>query len=334
MGNAEIQRAKLLILRDVLSRYTDDDHPLSAAELSDLLFERGVRAERKSIYDDLNALSAYGCDILKTRFPKQGVCLGERKFEFAEIRLLIDAVLTAPFITAKKTQDLVKKLESFLSVYQAEEMALHVAASERIKFENEEIYYTIDAVHAAIHQKKKIKFEYHHRVISNGKAELDAGREFILSPYALLWSNDRYYLVGNYEKYDNIVNYRLDRMRRVEITGEESRPFSEVSSYGDYFDVSDYLRKSVNMYGGEQDSVELRCKNDFLEIVLDRFGSDIVIQADGKKHFVAQLKVYISEGLREWLVQYGDRATVLSPASLREEIREKIAAIRAAYFEQ
>lgn len=331
MEHAQLQRAKLLVLRDILSRYTDDDHPLSAGELADLLAEQGIRAERKSVYSDLDVLAAYGCDVFKTRLPKQGVCLGEREFELAEIRLLIDAVLTAPFITTKKTQELVDKLKAFLSIYQAEEMDSQVFVDERVKFENEEIYYTIDTIHRAIHQQKKIRFQYHHRVIEDGRAALDAGREFLISPYALLWSNDKYYLVGNYEKYDNVINYRLDRMKHVELTGEKSRSFREVTPYRRYFDVADYLRKSVNMYAGEQAGVELRCENSFLEVLLDKFGSDVSIRSDGTEHFVARFKVYVSAGLIEWLMQYGDRAVVREPVSLREEIQKKLAAFRAAY---
>ncbi len=327
-GNAKM---KLLFVFKLLRKYSDDEHPVSAVELCRLLEQEGIGTERKSVYRDLDALTKFGVDIVYTRSPRQGFFIAKRDFELAEVRLLMDAVLTAPFITNKKTADLTDKLCELLSCHQAETVLKQIYVDQRIKFDNEEIYYNIDAINRAVAQHKKVSFSYHHRVIADRKAQLDEGREFIISPYALLWANDKYYLAGNYEKYDTISNYRLDRMKRIALTAMEARPFREVCSYRDYFDTADYLRRTFNMYNGEQQRIALRCSNNLLETIIDKFGGDIEFSCHDSNAFTVRTSVYVSDGLIEWLLQYGDRVIVLSPQTLKDEMLKRIEAMQAAY---
>ena len=206
-----------------------------------------------------------------------------------------------------------------------------IYVEQRVKFENEEIYYTIDAINRAIAVNKQISFLYHHRIIVDKKAKLDKGREFRISPYALLWENDKYYLAGNYGKYNTVSNYRLDRMKHAAVTDVDSRPFSEVSPYRQYFDAADYLRKTFNMYNGEQEMIELRCANGILEAVIDKFGSEIEFCCHDENAFTVRAHVCVSDGLVEWLLQYGGRITVQSPSRLRQEIIRQINGLNTAY---
>lgn len=331
MANNGNSKIKLLLLLELLNRFSDEEHPLSSGEICELLKKKGVPGERKSIYRDIAVLTEYGVDIISTRSPKPGFFIAKRDFELPEVRLLLDAVLTAPFITNKKTAELTGKLRELLSCYQAENVFKQVYVDQRIKFENEEIYYNIDAVNRAISSNRQITFMYHHRIIVEQKAQLDKGREFRISPYALLWANDKYYLAGNYDKYDTVGNFRLDRMKHVVMTKQDSRPFSEVSPYRNYFDTADYLRKSFNMYNGEQEMIELRCANNILEAVVDKFGSEIEFSCHDENAFTVRAHVYVSDGLIEWLLQYGDRIVVQSPIRLRQEMIRKINGLREAY---
>lgn len=331
MDSSGKSKMKALMLYEILKKYSDEEHPLNSAELCELLRERGISAERKSVYRDITALTEYGADIIRTRSPKKGFFIAKREFELPEVRLLMDAVLTAPFITAKKTADLTGKLRELLSCYQAEGVCKQIYVDERIKFENEEIYYNIDAINRAIANNRKIAFRYHRRFISNHTAELDEGKEFVISPYALLWSNDKYYLAGNYQKYDNVSNYRLDRIRRVEVLDTTSRPFSEVSSYKEHFDSADYLRKTFNMYYGEPEPIELRCSNTLLDTITDRFGSEIELSCHDENAFTVRARVYVSDGLIEWLLQYGNRIVVQSPQKLKQEMMLRIRQMQEAY---
>ena len=334
MANIEKSKQKLLLLLDILMKYTDEDHPLAAAELCEQLMQKGILTERKTIYRDVSALSDCGFEILHTRLPKPGYFLASRDFELAEVRLLMDAVLAAPFITSKKTLELTGKLRNLLSCFQADKVFKQVYVEQRIKFENEEIYYIIDALNTAISNKKKIQFCYYHRVILDNQVQFDEGREFVISPYALIWSNDKYYLAGNYDKYDTVGNYRLDRMKHITITHEDVRPISEVSSYKDFFDVSDYLKKSFNMYNGEQEQIELYCANSILETIVDKFGSNLSFVRKDDEHFCVQANVCVSDGLIEWLMQYGNRIIVNKPNSLRERLVDKIKEVSVSYHIQ
>ncbi len=324
-------KLKILYLYKILYQYSDEEHPLSTKELCEKLMEWGIEGERKSIYRDISVLKEFGADIISTRIPKSGFFLARRRFELPEVRLLLDAVLTAPFITNKKTTRLTGKLRELLSCYQAEDVWKQIYIDQRVKFTNEEIYYNIDAINRAISENKKISFQYYHKIIFNQTVVPDEGKEFIVSPYALLWSNDKYYLAGNYQKYDDIANFRLDRINKVVILEESARSFSEVSPYPDYFDSADYLRKSFNMYNGEQALIELKCSNKILETILDKFGSDMEIGNCDSDSFTVRVRACYSDGLIEWLLQYGDRIIVQKPQTLRQEMLQRIEQLNAAY---
>ncbi len=325
------QKIKLLYIVDILKKYTDEDHPITATEICEKLASNGVSAERKAIYDDIAQLIDYGYDIIKTRTPRNGFFLASREFEIPEISLLIDAVKTAKFISAKKTRVLVAKLEKMLSVYQAKKGDKSVFIDYSEKSHNEEIFYSIDTISRAIAAQKKISLKY-------GVRELKANREIvinyktrIISPYALTWQEDRYYLIGNYDKYDNLIHLRLDRMRAVEILDDKSRHFSEVTAYTDSFDVVDYTKKLFGMFGGDFEEIDLRCSKDILEMVTDRFSENLFIRNVTDEHFSITVKAAVSEGLVTWIMNYGDKIKVLKPQSLIEKIKFRAETITNLY---
>ena len=331
MPENDAGRIRILALWKLLVRLTDEGHPLSAEELAKLLGERGIPAGRKTIYRDLAALRAHGADLLFTRRPRAGFFLASRDFELPEVRLLIDAVRAAPFITEKKTAELTEKLRGLLSEHQARETAGQAHVEARPKFDNEEIYYSIDTIGRAVAQKKKISFFYHHNAIAGNRIVRDGGRRFVISPYALIWDSDKYYVAGNYEKYDSVSVWRLDRIRRAEATPQDARPFSEVSDYRDFFDAADYAAKTFHLHHGERRTVELRCAESALDPLLDKFGSRLRIRGRDGGFFTVKAAVYAGEGLVEWLLQFGDRITVLAPETLRVQVARRARTIAAAY---
>lgn len=328
------QKLKLISMIDLLKKYSDEEHPLSAPELIKLLKARGINCERKYIYSVIESLIDYGFDINRTYKPKQGFYLGQREFELAEIKILIDAVASAPFITLKKSKELVKKLQSQLSIYQSCAVDRGISLGNKTKVANEEIYYTINNINEAICSNRKIKFTYYHTIIKDNRIVSDEGKEFLVSPYALIWSNDRYYLVCNYSKYNNISHYRVDRIKKVVITDEVSRSCSEVSPYksNEDFDIADYMKKAFGMFGGEEESVELICDNSLLEVIADRFGSDIKIQKYSSQQFKVCFSIFMNKTLISWLVDNADKVYVKSPAKLRGLVKDKILNIYNAYF--
>lgn len=331
MAGNPLQKQKLLYLLDILKHKTDEEHPLNATELCEELAKSDILAERKSIYKDIQVLEEYGYEILSTRSPKVGFYMADRDFELAEVRLLMDAVQSAGFITQKKTKELLAKLHRLVSDYQGTDLRNQVYVDSRIKNTNEEIYYNIDHINTAISAGKKISLRYTRRRMEDGAKTQEASKSMVISPYALLWSNDHYYLVGNNEKYDDLIHMRLDRMKSVKMLEEEdARPFSEVSSYTNFFDIADYAKKAFNMYGGAVMTVELRCPNEIAEEVFDRFGSKVPVRASDENHFVFKTNAMLSEGLVSWITSFGT-IEVLAPRELREMVCNRIEGLNRLY---
>ncbi len=325
------QKLKLLYIVDILRKYSDEDHPISAAEICSKLSLFNVTAERKSVYNDIEQLIFYGYDIIKTRTPKTGFFLASREFEIPEISLLTDAVKTAKFISAKKTRELISKLEAMQSVYQLNSLNKGIYFDVDSKTKNEEIYYTIDTVSRAIENKKQIKFEYNIRTINENKEITISSSQKIISPYAMTWQDDHYYLIGNYEKYDNLIHLRIDRMHKVEITDKNSRSFSEVSDYKSVFDVADYTKRLFGMYTGNIENIELKCSREILEQVVDRFGDSIFITKLTDKTFNINYKAVVSEALVTWIINFGNKIEAVSPENLRKMVKERLISVIELY---
>ncbi len=331
MANTANQKLRLLYVLEYIKNESDENHPVTTAEIIEFLEKQGIGAERRSIYDSIETLKDYGYDIISVGTPKKGYCLVSRDFEPAEIFLLTGAVQSAGFISRKKTEQLVSKLEKLLSREEAKEISRQVFIYDRNKASNEEIFYSIDKAARAIKQNKKISLKYLKRRFSGGKIGFEE-RELTVSPYAVLWANDHYYLVGNIAKYDNLIHLRIDRMKGVGILDENRRHFSEVSEYKNVFDIADYSKKSFNMFGGELCDVTLRCAPRLLDQVVDRFGENVFITGEDEDGFTFSTRVLVSEGLISWVLQYGDSVEVRSPLSLREMITERIEKLRKLYF--
>ncbi len=324
-------KTKTLYIFKYLTQYSDENNPLSTTELIALLAEDGIKCERKSIYDDVKTLNAVGFNIISAVSPKRGFFMASRNFELPEVRLLIDAVSSVGFITPEKTDVLVKKLESLVSKNQAAELGSQVYVDSDTKCDNEEIYYVIDALHEAIINKRKVKFVYKRRKIDKEHRKAYTEKTFTVSPYALIWKEDHYYLVCNNAKYDNLMNLRLDRMRKIQTLDELARPVNEVSEYENNFDVSDYSAKMFNMFSGESGTVKLLCDLDIREEIMDRFGAKIPLTAVDTEHFETTFEAALSDGLVSWIMKFGGQIKVLEPQSLADAVKEKAQTIAALY---
>lgn len=325
------QKVKLLYIIKILTEFTDEEHPLSATEICEKLASYDVTAERKAIYDDINCLIDFGYDIIQTRVPKNGYFLASRDFELPEVFLLVDAVRTAKFISEKKTRELTKKLDKLLSRYQSMNGLRGIYIDGSNKTHNEELFYNIDRINTAIQSGKKIKFTYSKKVLREGREIAFESKTRIVSPYAMTWQFDYYYLIGNYDKYNNLMNLRIDRIHSVEILDEPVRHFSEVSDYRDTFDVADYTKKLFGMFGGNMQDVKLRCNNKILEQVTDRFGDSIFITNVTDETFDFTIKAAVSDALVTWITNYTDMIEVLKPDELRQKIVDRAKGILYLY---
>lgn len=332
MAEKGYTKLKLLYIKQYLEKYSDEEHLIKAEELMEMLADKGIACERKSIYADINALKSYGVDIAT---EKRGYHILARDFELPELRLLMDAVQAADFISAKKSKELINKISTLCSKNQAAVLEKQVYIENRNKCTNEEIYYNIDLVNKAIVHKKKIAFTYIKRQIDDSKKEIVSKEKHLtVSPYALIWSNDHYYLVSNNSKYNNLMHTRIDRMKRVKIIDEAARSFAEVSPYRNFFDSADYSGKLFNMFSGDTQKLKLRCCDSILEEMVDRFGDECDISKstyDVSNTFELETSCVCSEGLVSWLMQFGSKVEVIRPESLKQDIKEKAQAIIDIY---
>lgn len=332
MSNQYNQKLKILYLLKDLLENSDENHPIDAEELMLYLHNRGIDCERKSIYRDIAILKEFGYDILKTKTPKSGYYIGVRDFELAEVRLLCDAVSAANFISKKKTKQLLGKIYTLASKSQADKIKNQVYVDSRPKSANEQIYYTIDKLDTAIQSNCQVEIVYRKRKISNSnRAEYEEKRHTV-SPYALIWSNDHYYLVGNNRNYTNLMVTRVDRIKSVEILNYTPRiKFSDVSEYKNSFDSADFANKHFNMFAGESQEIELVCDNSIVENILDRFGEGTKIKKFSDEKFKINVELAVNDGLVSWILQFGKNIEVKSPPELKKMVLERIEEINSVY---
>lgn len=326
-----ISKERILYVYKFLFSKSDENHPLSTTDLIELLERASIHCNKKSIYADIETLKSFGYDIIKIEKPKRGYFLSSRTFELPEVRLLIDAVQSATFITPKKTQELLHKLETLTSSYEAKELMNQIYIDNRIKCNNEHIYYSIDCLHSAIIKKKKVSFTYIHKAINLKTNSALKERNFVVSPYALVWNNDHYYLICNYEKYNNTMNLRIDKIKKIQVLQENSRPFSEVTDYKDFFDTADYVKKQFNMFTGVTEEVILLCDLSLLDTITDQFGDDAAITIHDQKNLQIKVDAAVSDGLVSWIMQYGDKIKILAPYSLITLFKNRLTRINKLY---
>lgn len=322
------QKLKILVILDILRKYSDEENPICATDICEKLSEYGISAERKSVYTDIAELCDYGYDIIKC---KKGYFLASREFEEPEIHLLCDAVRTANFITAKKTTELVNKLSSMLSVNQASRLEKGIYFDSESKCTNEQIYYTIHKICEAISNKKQMEVEYGVRKLTQNRSIEYTTKKMVINPYALTWQDDHYYLICNHSKYNNLMHLRLDRIYSSELLETKARYFGEVSEYTDYFNIADYTKKLFGMHGGSEIEIELRCSEKIIEPIIDRFSERIFIKnvADGEFSFTA--KAVLSEALVTFIINFGENIRVEKPQILRDMVKERAEKVYKIY---
>lgn len=311
-------RLKILYLYKIFLDKTDEQHYLTMSDIVNQLKLYGISAGRKALYEDIEALKAYGLDIITIKGRVSAYYVASRDFELPELKLLADAVSSSRFLTEKKSSELLKKIENLSSVHEAKQIQRQVYVTNRVKAMNERIYLNVDVIHRAIAENKKIRFRYFDYNIQKKKTYRAGSR--ICSPYALAWDDERYYLIAYYDNRQTISNFRIDRMESVEIVDEKAVPKPE------NFIVADYMNSSFSMFSGTTQDVKLRFDNQLINAVIDRFGKGITIFPDGDSHFTVRVKVKAEhpEPFFGWLFQFGTMAEIIEPCELRDRYIEML----------
>lgn len=313
MPRSQKQKLKLLYLMRAFMEKTDEKHSLTMAELIGELERYDIRAERKSIYDDIECLKLFGFDILYRKEQPAGYYLASREFELPELKLLVDIVQSSKFLTIRKSEELIHKLENLLSHYEAVQLQRQVYVKDRIKMMNESIYYNVDRIHEAISENKQLVFQYFEWTPSKKVRKKKQGALYKVSPWALLWAEENYYLVGYDSSVSMVRHYRVDRMLSISIAGD----CREGKEHFENFDVADFTRKTFGMFGGEECRVGLLFENQLAGVVIDRFGKEIFMHPVDEGHFMIHMQICISAPFFGWLATLGRGVEITEPETVR-----------------
>lgn len=326
MAKRENQKHKLFRLLEILMRQTDEEHGLSINEIISRLDKYGISSERKSIYSDFLTLEELGFPVshLPTRPPRYK--LDYKIFEIAELKMLVDAVQSSKFITAKKSKEIIDKLAIFAGEHGKLELSRQVYVEDKLKTDNKSSIYSIDAIHNAINKKTKLTFKYFDYNYKKEKVFHKDGNLYTVYPCALIWDDEKYYLVAYDEDAERIKNFRVDKMQEVTSTDSLYPSVSEVES----FEPSQYSKKIFGMYGGTEQLVTIECREKLAGVMIDRFGTDIrFIKTDFGFRFT--LRVMVSPTFFAWILGFGADIRILSPLTLREELLAHVSLITENY---
>ena len=308
------KKLKILYLAKYLTERTDEAHPASVGDLIGYLEGLGIPAERKAIYDDLELLETFGMDIVRVRGKSHGYYLGQREFELPELKLLIDVVQASPFLTAKKSMDLIAKLEGLASAAQAGSLRRQVYVLNRVKTHNEQLYYNIDGINQAIQDDRRIRFRYFDWAADGGREYRRAGAFYEEAPVALCVDRN-YYLIAYRAEEGKYVHFRVDRMSDLAVSPEARPPLPEG------FDLASYVRTIFDMHSGDPQWVTLELDRSLLNVAMDRFGREAHYRKGGGNRVIVSAQVEVSPTFLSWVLCFGGQARILEPPAAREALQ-------------
>lgn len=314
MARSYDQKLKILYIWDYLQKNSHEDHPVRARELVEMLEKKQIRCERKTVYSDIATLQEFGVDILSVPGKNGGFYIASRNFEMPELKLLIDAVQSSRYLTEAKSRELIGKLCQQVGEHEAGLLKRNVFVSGRVKSMNETIYYSVNDIQEAISHNSQITFRYFDWDLNGSRVFRE--KPYVASPYGLCQDNENCYLLA-YSPRHGITSYRVDRMVGITLTGEKRIPCPELTGAA----FTEHANKLFQMFSGDAVNVKLRFHRSLLNVVIDRFGRDIMLIPDGAEHFNFTVKVAVSPMFLSWIIGFGDKAEILYPQSVIDECK-------------
>jgi predicted DNA-binding transcriptional regulator YafY len=311
------RKMSLLTLLQLLLKKTDEDHLLNASQIGELLEQEGISVDRRTIYKAIDSLTEFGIDIIQKKGSNSGYYVGSREFELPELKLLVDAVQASKFMTAKKSEELIKKLENQTSEYKARELNREVFIRNRMKTENEKIFYNVDDIHEAMNRDRQITFRYGEWTVEKRLVPRKNGALYRVSPWALSWDDENYYLIAYDREAGKIKHYRVDKMTEIKVLDQSRFGKEEFAN----FDLASYTKKTFGMFGGEEAKVTLLCHNRLVGVMIDRFGTDMTLFRADEGHFRIIVPVQVSPQFYGWVLALGRDVVIEGPVHVRTAYR-------------
>ena len=316
MARSANQKKKLTVLRGILLEKTDCEHGMTMPEIISSLAAYGIKAERKSVYDDLAALRELGLDVKAKRGRGVRYYVGDRDFSSAELKLLADAVASSKFIPQAKSRELNAKLASLAGVNERRSLKRDFFVSNRADGQNADIFRNIDVISDSINGDCDVEFRYFGWDVRKNKEFRRGGGKYRVSPWSLIWDDSNYYLAGYEHESGQMRHFRVDKMQNVASLHENKRAGRE--EYEKYDVASACAGAMFGMFGGSAERVTLSCRNDLANVMIDRFGRGTVIMNDGDR-FRIHVNVVPGETFYGWIAGFGGRVTVLAPQRVADE---------------
>ena len=309
-------KSRLLEILDLLHRNTDSDHYETTVSILEYLQANDIPVDRKTLQSDMELLRDKGYGISKIKSSPNKYAWDDRLFKEAELQMLVDAVLSAKFISESKSKDLVRRISCLTSKYNAERLKSQMDCLVRPKSENLEVYHTVNIITDAIKNRKRISFKYTEYNEHKVKVYRNGGKNYRLSPYKLLWNEDYYYVIGYDEKHKDIISFRIDRMEKCrQLEGKYVRAPEE-------FDIKDYVYKFFKMYDGDDAVIELEVDNELMKYIIDKFGIDVETKVKTESTFSVKAPVKLSPTLYSWVFQFAGKIRITGPEAAVEQYRK------------
>lgn len=326
MAHDSEQKIKLLILYDMLCRFTDEEHALNTDDIIEKLGEQGIKVSPRVLVRDIELLNSHGYEILSYKKKYYYYYVVSRRFDSAEIAMLADVVKASKLSSGQKST-LIKKLAEMVGFYQAESLSKHIINCDTPKRSNSHIIYSIDAIDRAINERKKVSFLYYSLDAKKNKVYRKDGARYITNPLVMVWNKDNYYLIAYPDRHDGTTTYRIDRMESVKV---EDIDIVEKAEFAD-FDTEKYRTQVFSMFGGEVHTVELQFVEEMIGDMYDKFGEEIRIVSDTEGMYRVQVPIQVSPTFYAWVIGSRGKVRIKSPHKVLEEFNDFIEKVKSAY---
>lgn len=328
MGQEKNSKMRLFKIWEILRTETDEDNPMNTPTLLHKLAKSGIECDRRTLYKDIRALNEFGYEVLHRRGISNEYFVVDRNFDVPELRILLDAVQAASFITPKKTEALVNKIAALAGSHRAELLKNHIMRFNITKHTNEAIYYNVDEIERAIIEKKKVSFFYFDYNAKGERIFRKDKKRYVVNPYATVFSNDNYYLVCYSDKYKNMTHYRIDRMDMVQVEQESITPADCVKG----FDITEHRKQVFGMYVGKEERVSITIDSSIIDPVMDKFGEGVKLVDGGNGTAQLDISVQISPAFLGWCCSFGEKLTVVYPTSVVKQVTDYVETLANKYI--